>query len=138
MEKVWLAGILAERIADGFNLKLGHGNAIELDQLKWMFHSTHFRNNHKIRIQDEIWLFGAIERVMSRGNDKIIQAINNAISKKHFRVWIASSLANTILQTIDDNALQLKLNYFKLLDSRLESEIKQLESVFINKKYLIA
>ena len=62
-EMSWLKTIIRERTQDGFNKKLGHGNAVELDQSKWMYHSTHFRNNHKIRIQEEIWLFGAIERV---------------------------------------------------------------------------
>ena len=60
---------IRERKHDGFNKKLGHGNAVELDQSKWMYHSTNFRNNHKIGIQEEILLFEAIERVMTIGDD---------------------------------------------------------------------
>lgn len=94
----WKKNIKKLREDQGFNKYLGLTNAVEMDQSKWCYNSTHKMGTHSVRLREYLWLFGCIERAVSIEIDTDLSLAKVIASNVSYSNWLNAVSTNKVLK----------------------------------------
>ena len=121
----WKEYILDIRRKDGFYEHYGHEYAVELDQKMIQLNTTYTYRNKKIRMKENLWIFGCIERTIPIGKDMVYIKMNKTLNTLYFLNWLNDYTKTEIfnLPDIAQKNILKKLKHTEDLYMKEEADI---------------